>query len=155
MLVGYISIKDIIIKFINKEIKKLAYAHKNPDTVFAFDFNNELTNDNYLVNKTGFKFVSSDINTMKLLFYNFSNELYYKHLLPYKLNSTNAESIYERINFLLENINKLPFTCGSLWQDMVRTNKIFKFLSDKKKWIALGFTIALMLLSIIVLYFYG
>ena len=155
VLIGYISLNDMIIKFINNEFKKLAYAHKNPDTVFAFDFNNELTNDNYLVNKTGFKFVSSDINTMKLLFYNFSNELYYKHLLPYKLNSTNAESIYERINFLLENINKLPFTCGSLWQDIVRTNKIFKFISDKKKWIALGFTIALMLLSIIVLYFYG
>ena len=152
VLIGYNSSNDKINKFINNEFKRLAYIHRN--LVFAYDFNDELKNDNYLINKAGFKFILDNNNTINILFYDFSNELYYIHLTPYTLNSSNIKSIYDKINILLENVNNLSFTSGSFLKDIIIKYKIIQLINDRKKMIALSITLVIILLSFIYLYFY-
>ena len=123
------------------------------DLVFAYDFNDNLKEDNYIVNKSGFKFISNENNTINILFYDFSNELYYKNPIPYTLNSTNVKSIYDKINILLENINNLSFTSGSFIKDIIIKFKIIQLINDKKKMIALSITFIIIILSFIFLYF--
>ena len=151
VLIGYNSFNDKINKFINNEFKKLAYMHR--DLVFAYDFNDNLKEDNYIINKSEFKFISNDNNTINILFYDFSNELYYKNPIPYTLNSTNVKSIYDKINILLENINNLSFTSGSFIKDIIIKFKIIQLINDKKKMIALSITFIIIILSFIFLYF--
>ena len=123
------------------------------DLVFAYDFNDNLKEDNYIINKSEFKFISNDNNTINILFYDFSNELYYKNPIPYTLNSTNVKSIYDKINILLENINNLSFTSGSFIKDIIIKFKIIQLINDKKKMIALSITFIIIILSFIFLYF--
>ncbi len=151
VLIGYNSSNEKINKFINNEFKKLAYIHRN--LVFAYDFNDELNENNYLINITGFKFILGDNSTINILFYDFSNEMYHIHLTPYTLNSANAKSIYDKLNILLENVNNLYFTSGSFLKDIIIKSKIIQFINDGKKMIALSITLIIIIISFIFLYF--
>ena len=153
VLIGYISNNDAINKFINNEFKNMAYMHR--DLIFAYDFYNEFKEDNFFVNKTKFKFISKDHNNMKVLFYDFLNELYYIHPIVYKINATNTDFIYSRINNLMNLYQKLPFTCGSVYLDIAKKYGIFKFFTDKNKMIALASTFAIIVLGFLYLCFYG
>ena len=149
ILIGYSSANENIIKFINNEFKKLAYIYK--DFVFGFDFYNEFSDNNYIKHKTKFIFISKDINGMKLLLYNFVDELYYIHPIVYKLNSTNSDMIYNRLDNIISNYQNLPFTCGSFYKDIMRRFGFYKFISDRKKMTALGFTILIIIFGLIYL----
>ena len=155
ILMGYISNNEKIDKFINNEYKKLAYIYRDLDLVFGFDFYNELEENNYIKNKTKFKFVSKDINGIKILFYQFVDESYYIYPIVYKINSTNSDLIYNRINNIISRYPNLPFSSGSLFIDSIKRMGIYSFINDKKKMVTLGITFMLIILGIIFLCIFG
>ena len=152
-LVGFTSTNEKIINFINNEFKKLAYTYR--DLVFGYYFYNELEENNYIMNKTKFKFISQDINGMKIVLYNFLEDLHYIYPIVYKINSTNADYIFNRMNNIILNYPNLPFSCGSFLEDMLRKTGIYNFFNDKNKMIALCSTIIIIILGLLYLCIFG
>ena len=149
VLYGYSSNSDKINKFINNEFKKLAYVYR--DLVFAFDFYNENNDTKFLIDKTGFRFNARKKSTIKVMFYNFADELYYIYPIVYILNNTNTDLVYNRINHILERTSTLPFTCGNLFIDIMRKTRIYKFFKDTNKMTTLGFTAVIIILGFLYL----
>ena len=153
LLVSFTSTNDKIINFINNEFKKLSYS--NRDFVFGYYFYNEIEQDNYIMNRTKFKFISQDNNGMKIVLYNFYDDLYYIHPIVYKINSTNSDIIFNRINNIVSHYQNLPFTCGSYFEDLLRKIGIYNFINDRNKIIALCSTIAIIVLGFLYLCIFG
>ena len=153
ILIAMTSTYDKIIQFINNEYKKIAYT--NRELVFGYCFYDEFDANNYIMNKTNFKFFSKEVNSMRLMLYNFSDDSYYIYPLYFKLNSTNVENIFNRMNNIISSYNELPFYNGSIFDYIWKKSIFYKFLKDKKKLIALFFTIIFIILGCLYLCFYS
>lgn len=153
LLVGFTSTNVKIINFINNEFKKLSYS--NRDLVFGFYFYNEIEQDNYIMNRTKFKFISQDKNGMKIVLYNFYDDLYYIHPIVYKINETNSDIIFNRMNNIVSHYSNFPFTCGSFFKDLLRKIGIYNFIYDRNKIIALCSTVIIIVLGFLYLCIFG
>ena len=89
------------------------------------------------------------------MLYNFSDDSYYIYPLYFKLNSTNAENIFNRMNNIISSYNELPFYNGSIFDYIWKKSIFYKFFKDKKKLIALFFTIIFIILGCLYLCFYS
>ena len=153
LLVGFTSTNDKIINFINNEFKKLSYSNRY--LVFGFYFYNEIEQDNYIMNRTKFKFISQDKNGMKIVLYNFYDDLYYIHPIVYKINETNSDIIFNRMNNIVSHYSNFPFTCGSFFIDLLRKIGIYNFIYDRNKIIALCSTVIIIVLGFLYLCIFG
>ena len=151
ILIGNISTNSQVNKFINKEYKKLAYMHR--DLVFSVVDNKE---DNFFVDK--YKKYLNDIesdNNMKLIFYDFHEDIYYIHPKIFTFSKENEKYIYEEMNNLIINLSSFPFTSGSLFKDLMRKTGLNKIINDKKQMAALGSSIIIIILGCLYLILYG
>ena len=149
ILIANISKNKKIKDFINNYYKKISYV--NRELVFGFIDYNE---DKNFTNK--YKIYIKNDNDIKLMIYNFYENIYYIHPIIYNIDSQNEKKIYNEINNLCNNLSSLWFTTGSIFKDLIRKLGLDKLINinDKKQLTALGFTIFIIILGFFYLFIF-
>ena len=153
LLIAYTSTYDKTVQFINNEYKKLAYTYR--ELAFGYYFYDEFDGNNYIMNKTNFKLHSKENNSMKILLFNCSDDSFYIYPIAFNINSTNADKIFNSMNNIISSYHDLPFHHGNIFEYIWKKTIIYKFFKDKKKVVALFFTIIFFIAGIIYLFCSG
>ena len=135
----------LINNFVFSEMKNLSYNNRK----FIFGYA-DYTKDKYI--SQFFNINLDNFNQMKLIIYDFKKRMYYIHNNTFNFRIQNKNDIYNEIQNLIKNINKLKFTSGSKIKDLFSFINLEE-MSPQKQMIVCGIFV-LILLGIIYLMFH-
>ena len=135
----------LINNFVFSEMKNLSYNNRK----FIFGYADYIK-DKYI--SQFFNINLDNFNQMKLIIYDFKKRMYYIHNNTFNFRIQNKNDIYNEIQNLIKNINKLKFTSGSKIKDLFSFINLEE-MSPQKQMIVCGIFV-LILLGIIYLMFH-
>ena len=150
ILIGNISKNKKIKLFIDNYYKKISYTNRK----YVFGYIDYMKDRNYT---DKYKIYIKNDNDIRLMIYNFYENIYHIHPYSYDISSQKEKEIYNDINKICVDIFSLSYTTGSLFKDLIRKLGLHKMIdiNDKKQLNALYFTIFVIIAGFLYLYVFN